>query len=336
MGVRNRLYDLGVFSSVHAGAPTISVGNIAAGGTGKTPFVLELIERIGRLNPGKSAKIAVISRGYGRSTKGTLIVSDGKRLLGDPFSGGDEPYMIADNSPHTVVIVDEDRLRGARLAVEQFKARTLILDDGFQHRRVRRDLDIVLLDGRNPLGNKLLLPAGFLREPVSALVRSDLIVLSKSVGDRAELAERCERMSELTGKPVVATRLTPRYWKRIGKAEIEGLEQIRGKRVAAFAGTANPRSFFEVVESLGAEIVSFIPLPDHCNYDKFVLDKIARSFSANRGEWLVTTEKDAAKLPPILRILPAYALSVRQEVVAGAEKLDELLGKRIISVQRSE
>ncbi len=336
VGIRNRLYDRGVFSSIHAGVPTISVGNLSAGGTGKTPFVLELIERIGKLDPRKKIKIAVISRGYGRSTKGTEIVSDGKRLFGDPFTCGDEPYMIADNSPRTIVIVDEDRLRGANLAIEQFKAKAIILDDGFQHRRIKRDLDIVLLDGRNPLGNKLLLPAGFLREPVSALTRSDVIILSKLVGDAAELSERCSRMSELTEKPVIATRLVPRYWKRIGKAEVEGLERINGKRVVVFAGIAQPRSLFEMVEGLGGDIVAFHPLPDHCLYEKFTLDKIAHSFSANRAEWLVTTEKDASKLPLILKLLPAYALSVRQEVAVGAEKLDELLLNTLITSQRSE
>lgn len=331
VGVRNRLYDLGVLPAVHVGVPTISVGNISAGGTGKTPFVLELISRICKLDPRIAGKIAVVSRGYGRSTKGLEIVSDGKRIFGDPFSSGDEPYMIADSSPRTIVIVDEDRVRGAQLAVEQFKAKSIVLDDGFQHRHIKRDLEIVLLDGRNPLGNKLLLPAGFLREPVSSLSRSDLIVLSKSAGDDAELAERCTRMSDLTNKPVIATRMTSRYWKRVGKSEIEGLAQVSGKRVVAFAGIANPRSFFETVESFGGDIVAYIPLPDHCNYSKFTLDKIAHSFSANRAEWLVTTEKDAFKLPPILKLLPAYALAVRQEVVVGAVILDELLMKTIHS-----
>ncbi len=331
VGVRNRLHDLGIFKSVHAGVPTISVGNISAGGTGKTPFVLELIERISKLDPRIRGKIAVVSRGYGRSTKGTEIVSDGKKIYGDPFTCGDEPFMIADNSPRTIVIVDEDRVRGATLAVEQFKAKVLVLDDGFQHRRIKRDLDIVLLDGRNPLGNKLLLPAGFLRESVASLARSDLIVLSKSAGDDSELAERCDRMRELTGKPVIATRLVAKHWRRIGKAEIEGVEQVKGKRVVAFAGIANPRSFFETVEGFGSEIVAYIPLPDHCNYGKFILNKIAHSFSANRVQWLVTTEKDASKLPPILKLLPAYALAVRQNVVVGAEVLDEMLRKTMIS-----
>ena len=333
VGARNRLYDLSILNSQHVGVPTISVGNISAGGTGKTPFVLELIERISKLDPRMSTKLAVVSRGYGRSSKGFQLVSDGKRVFGDPFSSGDEPFMLAEASPRTVVIVDENRVRGAQLAVGLYKAKAIILDDGFQHRRIKRDLDIVLLDGRNPLGNRLLLPAGFLRESVNSLSRADLIVLSKSVGDDAELAERCQKMSELTYKPVIATRMVPRYWRRIGKAEIEGLEQGRGKRVLAFAGIAYPRSFFESIEELDCEIVARVPLPDHSNYGKNTLDRLARTFASNRGEWLVTTEKDAAKLPPILKLLPAYALVTRCEVAASAGVLDDLL-RKVLNLHR--
>lgn len=329
VGVRNRLFDLGVIQSYAAGAPTISVGNLSAGGTGKTPFVLELIERIEKIDNRLSRKIAIISRGYGRSTKGMEIVSDGKRVVGDPFSCGDEPYMIAENARRSVVIVDENRLRGAEFAVGQLGVKVVILDDGFQHRRLKRDLDIVLLDGRNPLGNKLLLPAGFLREPVSSLARADLIVLSKSVGDDIELEERCRKMSELIGKPTVATRISPKYWKRSGKAEVEGLDQINGRRVAAFAGVANPGSFYEAIESIGGEIVSAISLPDHCQYGKFYVDKIAHAFTANRAEWLVTTEKDSVKLPPILKLLPLYFLKIGHEFGYGSEIIDDLIRKTI-------
>jgi tetraacyldisaccharide 4'-kinase len=321
------MFDSGLKRSLSCGVPVISVGNIAVGGTGKTPFVIELVKRIQKLFPGRGLKIGVVSRGYGRTSKGYEIVSDGRKVVSDPFSAGDEPYLIATSCRGTVVVVDEDRVRGASAAVEQFKTTLILLDDGFQHRRLKRDLDIVLLDGRNPFGNRMLLPAGVLRESIGALERADLVVLSKSEEGESELQDRVTRMSEYLGRSVIATRVKPTYWKREGKGEIEGLEQIRGKRVTAFAGIAYPASFFRTVEELGGEIVERIPLPDHCDYRKLYLDKIARLFVSSRSEWLVTTMKDAAKLPPILKILPVYGLQIEHDVVSGGELLDQMIWK---------
>lgn len=335
IGARNRLYDLGLFAAQGAGAPVISVGNISVGGTGKTPFVLHLIERLRVLHPGRGLKIAVVSRGYRRRGKGTEIVSDGRRVTGNLLTAGDEPFMLAESTHGVVVIVDNNRVRGARLAGDQFKASVIVADDGFQHRRLKRDLDIVLLDGRNPLGNRLLLPAGVLREPVASLKRAGLVLLSKSVGSDDELRERSARLSLLIGKPVAATRLKPDYWRRIGRGEILAADEANGKRVAAFAGIAYPGSFFETVERLGAEIVARIPLPDHCRYDKFYLDKIALQFTRSRAEWLVTTAKDGVKLPPILRLLPVYQLNVSHEIVVGGEMLDQALMRVLECVRRS-
>jgi tetraacyldisaccharide 4'-kinase len=323
--IRNRLYNLGILPSHKVDAPVISVGNISVGGTGKTPIVLLLVERLKKLRPGKGLKIAIISRGYGGTAKGTTVVSDGRRTLSDPFTVGDEPYMMAEAKSGATIIVDRDRLRGAKFACEMFKANLILLDDGFQHRRMKRDLDIVLLDGRNPLGNRLLLPAGFLREPVSSLSRAGLVVLSKSVGDDKELEERCAKLSALIKRPVIATRVVPKYWRGVSRAELHDANSIRGKRVAAFAGIAHPSSFFETVEQLGAEIAIRIPLPDHCSYGKFYLDKIAREFVLSHAEWLVTTSKDAVKLPPILRLLPVFHLEIEHQIAAGVNILDELL-----------
>ena len=323
--VRNRLFDLGVLPSSSVEACVISVGNISVGGTGKTPFIQFLIDKLKSLPQTRRLKVAVISRGYRGAAKGTVVVSDGKRLLSDPFTAGDEPYMLAEGRSGTVVIVDKNRIRGASAAVVQYAADMILLDDGFQHRRLKRDLDIVLLDGRNPLGGRLLLPAGSLREPVSALARAGLIVLSKVEGEDNILHERCAALSKLFRKPVAATRMVPKYWKRIGKGEFINAEEIRGKRVLAFAGIASPGSFFDEIATLGADLVDEIPLPDHCSYSKFYLDKISRRFVQSKAEWLATTMKDAVKLPPILRLLPVYALQAQLDIVSGGEMLDELL-----------
>jgi len=328
VGVRNRLFDIGVRSIDSVDAPVLSVGNIAAGGTGKSPFVIYLVERLQKLYPSYRRAVAVVSRGYRSGSRQTLIVSDGKRMLSDPFKAGDEPVMIAEALNNVAVVVDRNRVRGAGFAVDNLKAKIIVLDDGFQHRRLKRDLDIVLLNSRNPLGSGLLLPAGFLREPASALKRADLVVLSKvEIAD--DIEERCCKLSALLGKPVCATQWQPRYWRRVGRSEPLSADQIRDRRVTAFAGIANPQTFFETVERLGGEIAAEIPLPDHCNYSKFYLDKIASTFTRSRSEWMATTAKDAVKLPPILRMLPVYYLDAKLEVIAGLNELDAEIKKAV-------
>ena len=300
----------------------ISVGNISVGGTGKTPFVIHLLERIGKLTGGK-VRTAVVSRGYRGSASGSLIVSNGRKVLAFPDTAGDEPVLIAESSSGAVVVVDKDRVRGARLAIEGLKAKVVVLDDGFQHRRLRRDLDIVLLDAQNPLGNRLVLPAGPLREPVKSLRRADLILLSKVTGELDELTTRAEKLSRVLDRPVAVSRMVPKFWRRVGKGELLTADRIAGKKVVAFAGIAIPDSFFRTVADLQAEIQLRIPLPDHCHYSKAYMDFITRKFVQAKAEWLVTTSKDAIKLPLIFRYLPVYYLDVKMEVVVGGELLDE-------------
>ncbi|MCF7810137.1 tetraacyldisaccharide 4'-kinase [bacterium] len=327
--VRNRLYDIGVLKSQSVNAPVISVGNISVGGTGKTPTVIHLLERIRRLSAGRKIKTAVVSRGYKGLGGGTQVVADGRKQLVDFMTAGDEPVMIAEASPGTIVITDANRVRGCAKAIDELKANLILLDDGFQHRRLNRNLDIVLLDGRNPLGNNRLLPAGFLREPASSLKRADLIVLSKAVGNDEELADRAKKLGELLKKPVIATRMVKKYWRRLDGSELLQVEEIKGKKTLAFAGIARPEYFFDDVVQLGADLVRSIPLPDHCSYSKAQLDYISMEYVRAKSEWLVTTSKDALKLPAIMRFLPVYYLDTEIEVVAGGDVLDEMLLKTI-------
>lgn len=332
--IRNRLYDNGILESQTVETPVISVGNISVGGTGKTPHVIFLVERLKSLMGQRKIKTAVITRGYKGAARGTHVVSDGRKVISTPYFAGDEPVLIAESLPGTVVIKDKNRTRGARYAIDEAKSGILVLDDGFQHRRLNRDLDIVLLDAENPLGNRRTLPAGFLREPVSALSRADIVVLSKAVGTEAQLAERAERLAELISKPVVVTSMVPKCWRLCHKAELHWVEEVKGKRVLAFAGIAKPKSFFDMVESIGAEIAATLPLPDHCNYQKKYLDLIGSHFVTSRAEWIVTTGKDAVKLPGILSLLPIYYLDIGIEVMSGADILDSRL-KEVISKSRS-
>jgi tetraacyldisaccharide 4'-kinase len=326
--LRNRLYNLQMLPIHNAPAPVISVGNISVGGTGKSPFVIYLAQRLQEMS-GNRLKTAVVTRGYLGQASGTLLVSNGQKVIATPEYAGDEPVMIAEAALGLVVIVDKDRVRGATVAVKEQRARVVILDDGFQHRRLNRDLDIVLLDAGNPLGNRFMLPAGYLREPLKSLARADLIVLSKAVGDVGELEERRRRLEALLHKPVIVTRLVPRYWRRVGGSELFAADQVGGKRVVAFAGIARPGSFFETVRCLGVIIADRIPLPDHCRYSKSQLDSIARRFVKAKAEWLVTTAKDAIKLPAILRFLPVYQLETSLEVASGGEHLEQAIARVI-------
>ncbi len=329
MGVRNRLYDLGLLKVRRVDAPVISVGNLSVGGTGKTPFVIHLTDRLKKLVGARKVKLGVVSRGYKGSADETLLVSDGRRRLADFMSAGDEPVLMAESAPGVVVVVDRNRFRGAEHAVKNLRVKLLLLDDGFQHRKLHRDLDIVLLDASDPSGSRLVLPAGYLREPYKSLRRADIIVLSKATGDNDELGERALKLRELVKKPVVVTKMVPRYWRRLNQAELHAPEEIAGKKTTAFAGIARPDSFFNTVTSLGADLVEALPMSDHCNYSKRYLDYISRRYLHSKSEWMVTTAKDAIKLPPILRFLPVYLLETNMEVVFGEEKLDEALLKVI-------
>lgn len=323
--LRNRLYDIDVLEVRKIDAPVISVGNIAAGGTGKTPFVIYLSQLIKDLNLNRPGRNVILSRGYKGASSGTHVVSNGKQVLSTPDAAGDEPFMMAEKRRSDIVITDKLRVRGAKYALENFKVGQILLDDGFQHRRIHRDLDIVLLDAENPLGNRRLLPAGFLREPVKSLSRADIVVLSKAIGDDENLKKRAEGLSDLLKKPVIATRLKPLYWRRLGVGEILGAEEIGGRKVLAFAGIANPGSFFKLIEGFGGDMVSKIDLPDHCKYGSKVVNHISRQFAQNKAEWLVTTLKDSVKLPDILKMLPLYFLDTEVEVVVGEEMLVEKL-----------
>ena len=172
ISLRNLFYDTGIFRIEEIDVPIISVGNLSTGGTGKTPFVEFLL----RYLLGKDKIVAVLSRGYGRKTRGTVVIDQSTLAHCTAESVGDEPYQIARKFPGAIVIVDESRVRGARIAKEKYRVDAIILDDGFQHRALKRNLDIVMIDGKNPITEMAMLPAGLRREPLVALRRADLLI----------------------------------------------------------------------------------------------------------------------------------------------------------------
>lgn len=297
--VRVWLYRRGVLSSYRADVPVISVGNLAAGGTGKTPMADHLI----RYFQGRGLKVAVVSRGYLGRVSDVGVVSAGAGPLLAPEICGDEPLLLARRNPEAVVLVAPRRSSGIRLAVERFGAQIVILDDGFQHLAVQRDLDIVLLDARRPLGNRRVLPAGLLREFPSALARSDLLVLTRSRGD--------EKLPLLPGRPFFYCRHT-----LIGVATSLGgrsvpFAHLTGKKGVAFAGIADPERFFDSLEAAGLNLVDTVSLPDHAGYSRETLERIEKVSS--EADFLVTTEKDGVKLAADIFSLPCYQVSLKLE-----------------------
>ena len=307
---RNVLYDSGILRTHRAGIPVISVGNITAGGTGKTPLVEAIVGTL----QGAGVRSAVLSRGYRRASSGTLTVSDGAAVLADADAAGDEPAQIARKHPGCVVVVDEDRARGAKFIESAFRPGAIVLDDGFQHRALRRDLDIVVLGpGREPL-----LPAGNGREYESSLRRADFVVLA---GGREKLPEPAER------KPFARMLYEiEKFEGAVPGTTVDPRDLISG-RFVAFCGIGNPGSFRGTLAARGLEPAAFIDFPDHWRYDRDDLDRIAGAQRSAGAAYVVTTEKDSVRLsgrsmPPVPFADALVTVVVRAVIAGGREALD--------------
>lgn len=284
--------------------PVLSVGNITAGGTGKTPTVIWLV----KLMKDAGFHPAILTRGYrGASEKEGLIFSH--RDLGNlsPAQTGDEPFLLAKLLPDTLIGVGRERYRNALNILEQDPATNLfILDDGFQHWCLFRDLDIVLIDASKPFGNRHLLPRGFLREPVSSLKRAGIILLTRSakVGEeqknrliaellsiqpRAAVTAIQEETSELIPFTVFA-------WGDDGHAVIPAADFLKGRKVSAITGIGNPRQFLASLETMGAEVGYFKAYPDHYRWEETEIIDLIKGLAENGFTELIVTAKDGVKL----------------------------------------
>jgi tetraacyldisaccharide 4'-kinase len=285
MRVREILYRTGVLRCHALPKPVISVGNISVGGTGKTPMVILLARML--LDRGK--RVAVLSRGYGGGGAGAVrVVSDGTKILLTPEEAGDEPFLIARSVPGLIVVTGADRYRAGLEACRRFQPDVLLLDDGFQHLRLMRDLNILLLDCRRPFGNGRTLPAGLLREPRSATRRAHLVVYTRCGGG--------ESLPSFPGIPTSRASHCLRGVVALGGGAVTTFSALRGRRGVAFAGIADPDSFFSLLTGEGLELTATVPFPDHCRYDRDTCDTLREVLKETGGEYLITTEKDAVKL----------------------------------------
>ncbi len=305
VAARGLLYSAGLARRVRLPRPVVSVGNIEAGGTGKTP----LVRLLARLLSGAGLRPAVVSRGYLGAAAGPVnVVSDGKSVLLSAAEAGDEPYLLARALPGVPVLTGKRRAQPALAAIERFGAEVIVLDDGFQHLSLARDLDLVVVTGALADSPRLL-PRGLLREPLSALARASALVMTNPEGDALAglLAARFPAL------PRFKARHVPEGLRRLDGAEALAPRELAGRRVVAFCGLGGPRRFRRTLEALGADVAGFHAFPDHHRYAREELEAL-RLLAGRQRALLVTTEKDAVRLPEGAAAAEVWALSVRLEV----------------------
>jgi tetraacyldisaccharide 4'-kinase len=310
---RRLAYDRGWIRSEGLPVPVISVGNLSAGGTGKSPCVAAVVRLLVR----EGLRPAVVSRGYRGRRKGLVVVSDGGPRVADPPEVADEAAMLADQLPGVPVLTGADRPRVGRAAVEAFGADVIVLDDGFQHRGCARDLDVVLVDATRPPAADALLPLGRLREPPSSLARADLIVATKSTRVEDKIAVGQWVWGRV---PVVRAQHVSVGWTALGGDGRLALGDRPEGAAVAFCGLAAPESFRSTLADLGIPVAGFAAYRDHHVYrasDGAFLATWARRLGAR---WFVTTEKDAVRLGRLDALpYPIFALAIEFQLVEGAD-----------------
>ena len=321
------------------GCLVVVVGNITAGGTGKTPVV----EKFARALRDRGRKVAILSRGY-KSKSSPLwkkwinwithaseppprIVSDGEQVLLNSEMAGDEPYMLARNLPGVIVLVDKNRVKSGAFAIKKFGCDTLVLDDGFQYLPLKGRLNLLLIDKTNPFGNGFLLPRGVLREPIKHLKRASYVFLTKSNGVRdPELEDLIQKHNP--GVDIIECAHRPQYLQRFDSTERLPLTHLQGKRVGAFSGIATPDSFEKFLKDYGATLDYTRRFLDHYRFTYEDLVSIFSEAMEKRVDFIVTTEKDAVRLPEHLPCpVPLYYLRLEIDIIRGAADFDEAVSR---------
>ena len=332
---RAGLYRAGFLKTENVDAPVVSVGNLTAGGTGKTP----LVEWVARALAREGLRACVLTRGYGRADESRRVVaSDGTRVLAEVTECGDEPRLLAEMLLGVAsVVCDRDRVGAARWARAELGAEVFVLDDGFQHLRIARDLDVVTLDATDPWGGGHLLPRGRLREPASALARADCVVITRSEL-AADLGQLRAEVARLTGgrAAVLTSRVRTRGLVPLeefgggASAEVEGRGVrplgLSGVTVAAFCAVGNPRAFFEHLRREGFELGHTRAFADHHAYTQADADAVSRDAAREGARALLTTAKDAVKLRGLGFALPCYVVEAGLEFDEEARLLGLLRG----------
>lgn len=306
---RNRFYERGFFTVFHVSVPVISIGNLTTGGTGKTPMAIW----ISRLLHSRDKRVVLISRGYGSENTGQGRNDEALEL---------EQRLI--DVPH---LQDPDRIKMAKIAIEELKAEFIVLDDGFQHRRLARNLDIVLVDATEPFGFGHLIPRGLMREPVSSLSRANAVVLTRAnaVDETVKNSIRTRVRSVNADAHWAETKTVSKSFLQFDGTEF-ALEHLRGKRVSKFCGIGNPAGFNHSLEQLDIHIVSHDDFPDHHGFTPDDLQRLEATAIDCRADAFVCTHKDLVKVG-VNRLgdVPVYALLIEIEFTTGESGLREMI-----------
>ena len=316
-GFRNRRYDREPARSLGLGARTISVGNLTTGGTGKTP----LVGYIARVLIDRGEKVCILTRGYKRADpKSRVVVSDGEKILAAPADAGDEPFELANKlNGKAVIVADADRISAGKWAKDEFGITAFILDDGFQHRQVMRDLDIVCIDATDPWGGGAVLPFGRLRESRAGLARADVVVIT-----RADLADKISdlkfEIAKLNPQAIIfeaKNRVTACH-SLLGGEELP-LDDLINVPVLAFCGIGNSRSFFELLLNEGVKIAAIQAYADHYAYSQKEIVALEKKAAEMGAERLMTTAKDAVKLSALKFEMPCFVVEIEVLIKRAGE-----------------
>ena len=352
VSIRLWLYQKRYIHDHHLGVPVISIGNLTVGGTGKTP-VVELFARTLR---DKGRSVAILSRGYKSKRQQKIprwkrmaanlnlidppaelpprVVSDGTNILLDSYLAGDEPLMLAKNLPGVPVVVDRNRVKAGRYAIDHFHVDALLLDDGMQYLKLKHRLDIVLVDRTAPFGvNGHMLPRGTMREPASHLKRASYIFITKSDQmPNDELIAQLRKHNRVA--EIVECRHRPVYFKDMHSGAIIPIEAIKGKYVGALSGIAVPLSFENGLRKLGAKVEATERFADHHRFDAKEIKPFMDRCLRRDLEYIVTTEKDIVRFPDLPKgDIPIIYMRVEIEILRGQEVFDKMI--RLITEPRS-
>lgn len=310
--LRNKLYDRHLLISHRLPCHVISVGNITVGGTGKTPTVIFLAKWFKMQN----RRLCILSRGYGRESRGPVIVSDGHRICSSVHDSGDEPMLMARKLSGIPVVVDKNRVRGGQLIWDRFKPDLILLDDGFQHRRLHRQIDILTVKASHPFGNGFLLPAGPLRESRTALKRADMIWINSSAADNRFT------FSLYSGKPSILSHYMPDTNRSENTAKLTRQDNINA---LTFCGLADPTSFIKTLTQAGYRVIKSIRFKDHYKYTRADIRKIEWEYKQSGADYIITTEKDWIKIVDILKPGPQWHYLAIQIIPDNIDKFEKLM-----------
>ena len=323
-------YEQGWFRRHRLPVPVISIGNLTVGGTGKTPLVIDITSWL--LAEGK--RVAVLSRGYRRTSREPmLLVSDGTRILASPQEAGDEPYLIAQRCPQSIVAVGADRYRLGRWVIGRCPVDCVVLDDGFQHLGLQRDVDLLLVDATDRYGLDEVLPAGRLREPIEASRRATAIIVTRAE-KRSDIDHVLGRLhSVLDPLPLTAQVVfrSEGIHPVIPTTSQSDGESYKGKTALLVSGIGHAASFKNMVEQLGLKILDEVAYPDHHLYTNDEVDWIRRRAAELNADVVITTEKDAGKLRPCLTPHDTgwYAIRLGIEWTSSEAALHQMIMKRL-------